>query len=88
MGVIHYPVNAAYLGAYRILVEFENGELRIVNCSDWIKEDLKSFSDIKREEYFKKFFIKNGILQWPNEYDVAPDYLYDVSIPARVEAVA
>jgi hypothetical protein len=88
MGIIHYPVNAAYLGNYKILVEFENGELRIIDCSKWLQEDLKSFNDIKREDYFKQFFIKDGILQWPNEYDVAPDYLYDLSKPAKVVEVA
>jgi hypothetical protein len=85
MGIIHYPVNAAYIGKYQILIEFENGELKVADCIDWLKEELKSFSDIKKEDYFKKFFIKDGILQWANGYDVAPDYLYDISKPVKLQ---
>ncbi len=88
MGIIHYPVNAAYVGKYQILIEFENGELRLVDFNKWLDEDLKSFSDIKNEEYFKKFFIRNGILQWKNGYDVAPDYLYDISQPVKLQTVS
>ncbi|MHB8931462.1 MAG: DUF2442 domain-containing protein [Melioribacteraceae bacterium] len=85
MGIIHYPVNAAYMGDFKLLVEFENGELRIADFNDIHKENLKSFNDLKNEEYFKTFFIKDGDLQWANGWDIAPDYLYDISVPAKVE---
>jgi hypothetical protein len=84
MGIIHYPVNAAYLGNFKLLIEFENSELRIADFSDYKKRDLGDFNDLKNEEYFKTFFIKEGDLQWPNGWDVAPDYLYDMSISAKV----
>lgn len=87
MGVIHYPVNAAYVGKFKLLVEFENGELRIADFKDYKKRNLGDFSDLKDEEYFKNFFIRDGDLQWPNGWDVAPDYLYDISSPAKVEPV-
>jgi len=83
-GVIHYPVNAAYIGNFQLLVEFENGELRMADFSDYKKRKLGDFADLKNEEYFKTFFIKDGDLQWPNGWDVAPDYLYDISIPSKV----
>jgi Protein of unknown function (DUF2442) len=87
MGIIHYPINAAYIGRYRILIEFENGELRTVDLSNYKERKLREFSDLKNEEYFKTFFIKDGDLQWPNGWDVAPDYLYDISLPAKVEPI-
>ncbi len=87
MGIIHYPVNGAYIGKFRILIEFENGELRTVDFSNYKEKKLGEFSDIKNEEYFKTFFIKDGDLQWPNSWDVAPDYLYDISLPAKVEPI-
>ena len=83
--VIHYPVNAAYIGDFQLLIEFENGELRIVDFSDYKNRNLGDFADLKNEGYFKTFFIKDGDLQWPNGWDVAPDYLYDISIPAKVD---
>lgn len=75
--IIHYPVNATYIGKFKLLIEFENGELKVCNFSNLKTKDLKSFKDLKKEDYFKKFFIKDGILQWPNGYDCASDYLYD-----------
>lgn len=87
MGVIHYPVNAAYLGSFKLLIEFENGELKIADFSAYKKRDLGKFNDVKKEEYFKKFFIETGDLQWPNGWDVAPDYLYEISTPAKVAPV-
>ncbi len=87
MDIIHYPVNAAYIGRFRILIEFENGELRTVDFSKYKQRKLGEFSDLKNEEYFKTFFIRNGDLQWPNGWDIAPDYLYDISLPAKVETL-
>jgi hypothetical protein len=75
--VIHYPVNATYIGNFKLLIEFENGKLKICDFKDLKSKELRSFSDLKKEEYFKKFFIKDGILKWPNGYDCAPDFLYD-----------
>lgn len=85
MGVIHYPINATYIGNFRLLIEFENGELRIADFGDYRDRNLGDFSDLKNEEYFKSFFVTEGDLQWPNGWDVAPDYLYDISLPAKVE---
>jgi len=87
MGVIHYPFNAAYVGKFKLLIEFENGELRIADFNDYKKRYLDDFSDLKEENYFKIFFIRDGDLQWPNGWNVAPDYLYDISSPAKVEQV-
>lgn len=85
MGIIHYPVNAAYLGGLSLLIEFENGELRIADFTGYQQRSLGDFADLKDEEYFKTFFIKDGDLQWSNGWDVAPDYLYEISVPAKVE---
>jgi hypothetical protein len=89
MDKVIYPMNAIYTGNYQILIEFDNGELRIADFKHWLDEDLKSFSDIKDEEYFKKFYIDEfGGLVWPNGWDVAPDYLYDISKPATIQVAS
>ncbi|MGD1007775.1 MAG: DUF2442 domain-containing protein [Ignavibacteriaceae bacterium] len=83
--IIHYPVNATYIGNFKLLVEFENGKLKICNFKDLKTKELKSFGDLKRKEYFKKFLIKDGELQWPNGYDCAPDFLYDIGKSAVIK---
>lgn len=83
------PVNAIYLGNYRLLIEFENKELRIADLNYLRKKDLPDFAEIKDEEYFKKFELDlMGGLSWPNGYDIAPDFLYSISQPASINAVS
>ncbi len=59
--------------------------INYTDFSDLYKEDLKSSSGLKDEKYFKTFFIKDSDLQWANGWDVAPDCLFDISVPAKVE---
>jgi Protein of unknown function (DUF2442) len=72
---------ASYLGNYVIHIEFENGEHKMLDCSSWLKENLGDFEDLKSEENFKLFQVKNGLLVWPNGYDLAPEYSYQQSKP-------
>ena len=30
---------------------------------------------------FKKFFINDGVIEWKNEIDLAPEYLYKIGKP-------
>jgi len=60
MDLIHYPINATYIGKFKLLIEFENGELRIADFISYKKRNLGDFSDLKNEEYFKSFCIKEG----------------------------
>lgn len=49
------PENAIYIGNFSILIQFDNDELKIADFKNYLTRDLKSFSEIKDEEYFKKF---------------------------------
>jgi hypothetical protein len=54
-----------------------------------LDKELPDFPEIKNEEYFKKFQIDiMGGLCWDNEFDIAPDYLYDLSKPAIIRAAS
>ena len=77
---------ASYLGNFMIHIEFKNGEQRILDCSSWLKENMGDFEDLKKEENFKLFQIKNGLLVWPNGYDLAPEYSYQNSRPYYFES--
>jgi Protein of unknown function (DUF2442) len=82
------PVNAIYVGGYKLLIEFENHEVRIADMKYLLNEELPDFPEIKDEEYFKNFELDMmGGLCWPNGYDIAPDYLYTISKPAVINAL-
>ena len=83
------PVNVMYLGDYKLLIEFENREIRIADLSYLLDIELPDFPEMKDAEYFQKFELDfMGGLCWPNGYDIAPDYLYEISKPAAINAVS
>ncbi len=81
METYSHIARASYLGNYIIHIEFKNGEHRILDCSAWLEENMGDFDDLKKEENFKLFQIKNGLLVWSNGYDLAPEYTYQKSKP-------
>lgn len=36
------------------------------------------FTPLKRADFFKKVFIRDGIITWPGEIDLAPDAMHDI----------
>jgi uncharacterized protein DUF2442 len=40
MGYLPVVVDAVYMGDYRIKLEFDNGEKRLVDCEPWLKGDI------------------------------------------------
>ncbi len=78
--------SAVYIGKYKLLVQYENGELRVADFSDILTDDMGAFSELKTEDYFRnKYSVSNGTLEWENGYDVAPDFLYKTSNPIKRE---
>jgi Protein of unknown function (DUF2442) len=74
MGYLPVVVDAVYMGDYRIKLEFDNGETRIVDCEPWLKGDI--FQPLKDKNYFQKFFVDGWSISWPNGADIAPETLY------------
>jgi len=83
------PVNIIYVGDYKLLIEFENKEIRVADLKYLLNKELQDFPEIKDEEYFSKFELDfMGGLCWPNGYDIAPDYLYEISKPAVINSAS
>ncbi|MCX6052680.1 MAG: DUF2442 domain-containing protein [Campylobacterales bacterium] len=67
-------VNFDYLDGYKLLLTFENGEIKEFDCSTIMNE--KPFKVLRDINYFKCAKIDYGTLVWPNEIDIAPETLY------------
>lgn len=74
-------LNFEYLNDYKILLTFENGEIREFDCEALI--DQKPFQVFQDKNYFRRAKIEYGTLIWPNEIDIAPDTLYVCSTPHK-----
>lgn len=74
MDYIPVVIDAVYLGDFKIRVEFDNGEIRTIDCKKYLKGEV--FAPLKDEEYFKKFYVDGWTISWPNGADIAPETLY------------
>jgi len=67
-------VDFKYLDGYKLLLTFENGEVKVFDCA--ILLDEKPFHILKDMNTFKRARIAYGTLEWPDEIDIAPETLY------------
>jgi hypothetical protein len=65
---------------FKLQLEFENGEMRIFDMTPYL--DKKPYLHLKTFSMFAQAFVDYGTVVWPNNIDIAPETLYDRSIPA------
>lgn len=69
-------IKAEYISDYKLKLDFEDGKKGIVNLENYVN-DKNIFSKFNDIEYFKNFYIDDGILTWgEGEIDIAPETLY------------
>lgn len=66
---------------YALLIEFENGENRVFDMRPYL--DKKPFVRIKDRAIFAQAKVDYGTVVWPGNIDIAPETLYDKSVPAE-----
>ncbi len=65
---------------YQLLLEFENGEKRLFDMMDIIEK--QPFNRLKNS-IFMAARVEQGTVVWPGNIDIAPDTLYDKSVPVQ-----
>jgi hypothetical protein len=68
--------NANYLSEYKILLNFNSGDTKIVDLKNELTGSI--FEPLKDVNYFKDFSIKYNTIEWNNGADFAPEYLYQI----------
>jgi hypothetical protein len=63
---------------YKLVLTFENGEVRLFDMAQYI--DQKPYNKLKNS-LFKSAKAEYCTVVWPGEIDIAPETLYDESIP-------
>jgi hypothetical protein len=59
---------------FTLTLHFDNGEAGVYDCSPLL--DFGVFKEFRDIAYFKKAYVENGSVRWPNEQDICPDTLY------------
>ncbi len=72
-------INAKYLDNYRLELWFNNGEVKIVDLKNSLNGD--AFKPLRDIDFFKQFRLHLNTVEWPNEADFAPEYLYSIGVP-------
>lgn len=66
-----------YLGSYRVRLIFNDGRVGMADLHALINASPSSiFAAFADETFVRQFFLKHGTLCWPDEIDVAAEYLY------------
>lgn len=73
-------IKAEYIDGYRLRLYFNNGEIRIADLESSLVGEV--FVPLRDIEMFKRFSVRFATVTWENEADLAPEYLYDISIAA------
>ncbi len=62
-----------------LLLVFENGEQRIFDMAPLLER--KPFQALKNSPLFFEVRVDYGTVVWPGEIDIAPETLYEQSLP-------
>lgn len=76
LDVVKVDVEPGYL----LRLEFENGEKRVFDMSAYM--DKRPFARLKDSHLFALAKVDYGTVVWPGNIDIAPETLYDRSVPA------
>jgi hypothetical protein len=73
-------VSVQPLPAYRLLLEFSNGERKIFDVTSYLTFGV--FAQLNDPAVFSAVRVSQGIVEWPGELDLSPDTVYLTSVPA------
>ena len=66
-----------YLGNYKLLCTFSNGEKKQVDLTPLLQ--YPAFEELKDKSKFEQFGL-DGTIFWSNGADIAPEYLFEHGI--------
>jgi hypothetical protein len=71
-------IDVEYLESHILQITFNNGEKYDVDFKDQFNG--KAYQDLKSLDNFKQFGLIRGTLEWYNQADFAPEYLYQLAV--------
>jgi len=71
-------INVKPLADYHLLLTFENNEEKLFDVKPYL--ELGKFQELKNTELFQTVKISFDTIQWDNNLDLDPEYLYNKSV--------
>jgi hypothetical protein len=70
-------LNADYVGSYMLRLSFNDGRTGTVDLRDVICDDPRGiFAPLRDLDRFRQFKVEFDTVCWPENLDLAPEYLY------------
>lgn len=76
------------LPGFVLRLTFENGEVRRFSMSRLLAREATVFTPLRKVTMFRQVFIANGTVCWPGGADIAPELLYEQSVPVGEDSSA
>ncbi|MBF0451796.1 MAG: DUF2442 domain-containing protein [Candidatus Magnetomorum sp.] len=71
-------INVKPLADYHLRLTFENNEEKLFDVKPYL--ELGKFQELKNKELFQTVKISFDTIQWDNNLDLDPEYLYNKSV--------
>lgn len=72
------------LPPWRLWLRFDNGETRLFDMTPLL--DRAPFQRLRSPGVFEAAHVAWGTVAWPGNLDIAPETLYELSVPAPSDA--
>jgi len=72
-------VNVKTTPDFQLELDFKNGEHRRFDMRPLLA--MRPWNRIATEQLFHRAAVSHGTVMWPGEIDIAPETLYDDSVP-------
>lgn len=66
---------------FHIELEFSTGEIRLFDARPYLEKGV--FKCLKDASLFQQAYIAFDTVCWPGNLDIAPETLYDASVPLK-----
>ena len=73
-----YPVNVKPMDNYKLLLTFDNGEVRLFDVSPYLDDTF--FEPLRNTNVFKTVRTNPISIEWDGDIDICPDELYYNSV--------
>jgi hypothetical protein len=76
---LRYVVEVRHIFDYTLLLVFDDGAVKILDFEPQLWGEITK--PLKDVEFFKRAYLEDGTVRWPNGADFCPDSLYEAAVP-------
>lgn len=71
-------IKAEFLEGYRFLIWFNDGAVKLIDLAGYLHKP--HLAPLKENDRIKRFQLLLGTIEWEDEIDIAPEYLYNIAV--------